>query len=202
MFWKRGVVWVNIEAFYAQILSVPPEMLDPRLLEHTEQCKVKKGTILFQAGEVQGKLMFLMSGIVRGFLLDVNGRDITDCFVFRSGMPVMASFELGERAPISVEALTDCELVCLPVSLVQELVERDVAYTLVYVRLLCAAVRAHWEMKAMLYQGSAKERYRWFLSTYPGLIDQVKHKHIASFLGMSPVTLSRLRGEGRGAAKP
>lgn len=40
---------------------------------------------------------------------------------------------------------------------------------------------------------SASERYRWFLSNYPGLIDRVPHRHIASFLNMTPVTLSRLR---------
>lgn len=52
-------------------------------------------------------------------------------------------------------------------------------------------------MKVVLYQQSAAERYQWFLNAYPGLIDQVKHKHIASFLGMSPVTLSRLRSVNR-----
>ena len=36
-------------------------------------------------------------------------------------------------------------------------------------------------------------RYQWFLKKYPGLIDEVSNKHIASFLGMTPVTLSRLR---------
>ncbi|MEQ2617002.1 hypothetical protein AAAT94_07475 [Intestinimonas aquisgranensis] len=37
------------------------------------------------------------------------------------------------------------------------------------------------------------ERYQWFLEAYPGLIDQVTHRYVASFLEMSPVTLSRLR---------
>ena len=37
------------------------------------------------------------------------------------------------------------------------------------------------------------ERYQWFLKHYPGLIQTVSNKHIASFLGMTPVTLSRLR---------
>lgn len=45
----------------------------------------------------------------------------------------------------------------------------------------------------MLYKYTAKERYEWFLEKYPGLIDQITNKYIASFLRMSPVTLSRLK---------
>ena len=40
---------------------------------------------------------------------------------------------------------------------------------------------------------SAMQRYQWFLEEYPGIIHRVSHKYIASFLGMTPVTLSRLR---------
>ena len=51
----------------------------------------------------------------------------------------------------------------------------------------------HIHHKHIMCHTSASERYRWFLSNYPGLIDRVPHRHIASFLNMTPVTLSRLR---------
>ena len=38
----------------------------------------------------------------------------------------------------------------------------------------------------MMYQCTAQERYEWFLKKYPGIIDQISHKYIASFLGMNP----------------
>lgn len=188
---------MNTLDFYAKALSVPREQLSQELADHTELIKVGKGTRLVSAGEIQERVAFLVSGIVRGYLLDVNGRDITDCFVFRTGEPVFAAFELGQKEGISVEALTDCELMCIPLEVAEELVARETEYALLYVRLMCTALRAHWEMKVVLYQQSAAERYQWFLNAYPGLIDQVKHKHIASFLGMSPVTLSRLRSVNR-----
>ena len=50
-----------------------------------------------------------------------------------------------------------------------------------------------WKHKMILYRTTAMERYEWFLKDYPGLIDVVPHKYIASFLDMTPVTLSRLR---------
>lgn len=49
----------------------------------------------------------------------------------------------------------------------------------------------------MLCHTTAMERYRWFLDEYPGLIDRAPHRHIASFLNVTPVTLSRLRREER-----
>ena len=56
----------------------------------------------------------------------------------------------------------------------------------------------------MLYKYTAKERYEWFLEKYPGLIDQITNKYIASFLRMSPVTLSRLKTlyKNKAAASP
>jgi len=67
---------------------------------------------------------------------------------------------------------------------------------MLYNRVLIAAIAAldeHWRMKQVLHQYTALQRYQWFLETYPGLVDRVSNKNIASFLGMSPVTLSRLR---------
>ena len=50
-----------------------------------------------------------------------------------------------------------------------------------------------WQIKNMLYLESAEERYDWFLKHYPGTIDKISHTIIASFLRMSPVTISRVR---------
>ena len=44
-----------------------------------------------------------------------------------------------------------------------------------------------------LSQGDATERFKWFCKEYPGMIDMVNNRYIASFLGITPVTLSRLR---------
>ena len=62
-----------------------------------------------------------------------------------------------------------------------------------YNRLLQQSSQVHWEIKNMLCQHNAMERYQWFLRAYPGLIEQISNKYVASFLGITPVTLSRLR---------
>ena len=62
-----------------------------------------------------------------------------------------------------------------------------------YSGFLMDALRRLWEVKAAMYQYDAMERYRWFMQAYPNLCSHVSGKHIASFLGMTQVTLSRLR---------
>ena len=68
--------------------------------------------------------------------------------------------------------------------------------------MLQQALRTHWEIRTMLCQHTAMERYQWFLQTYPALADRVSNKYIASFLGLTPVTLSRLRRALREQAAP
>lgn len=48
-------------------------------------------------------------------------------------------------------------------------------------------------MKHVMCFSRAKKRYLWFLENYDGLIDVVRHKDIASFLGIEPESLSRIR---------
>lgn len=71
-----------------------------------------------------------------------------------------------------------------------------------YNRFLISALNEHWKLKQVLVQYSAIQRYQWFMKEYPGLIDRVSNKHIASFLGMTPVTLSRLRRVIKGEQQP
>lgn len=64
-----------------------------------------------------------------------------------------------------------------------------------YLQIMVMCLKYHWETKKMLYLRTAKERYEWFMKEYPGLIDKVNHAKIASFLNITPVTLSRVRNQ-------
>ena len=155
-----------------------------------------KGTRLLEAGEMPVSLHILYSGICRGFLEDENGKDSTDCFATEPGTVLWGSGRLDQPSVIGVETLSDCELIRLPRALILELME-DYDVMRVFNRYLFHALEMHWHMRQMMYQHNAMERYRWFLKQYPGLIDQVNKRFIASFLGMTPVSLSRLRKQLR-----
>ena len=141
------------------------------------------GDFLIREGEKPTVGPFLLKGIVRGFLFDVNGREITDCFAVQPGIPVMTSADLQAPSPLSMDALVPSDFLTIPIPELQRL----------YNQLLIASFSMHWEIKLTLCRDTAMQKYRWFLRKYPGLVDQISNKCIASFLGMTPVTLSKLR---------
>lgn len=150
---------------------------------------------MVRIGEVQNEVYFLETGIARGYFLDVNGKDVTDCFGFRCGTAAVSfsQLELNVPSPMSIEMLEEGNFFCVPISVVIRLQKQYEEVRMLYNHLLIDAMKEHWELKHILNSYTALQRYQWFLEKYPGLIDKVSNKYIASFLGMTPVTLSRLR---------
>lgn len=184
---------MSLAELYRDLFGLSDEPLIRRLTELGEVRPVKKGHLLYREGEVPSKLTFLLQGLLRGYFLDASGRDITDCFAFKPGTPATAGVALGDSATISIEALEDSQVL--------ELMEEYPQLYRLYSAFLLEALKCHWEVKAAMYQYTAMERYQWFLRTYPGLYHQVSGKHIASFLGMTQVTLSRVRRAMREAGQ-
>lgn len=190
------------ETFIADVLHIRDAALADRLASIAERLHLSKGELLIREGEPQTRFVFLVEGILRGYFLDIGGRDITDCFTYQCGAPAVSCFSIGTSSAISVEALTSCELLSLPNDALTALMEEYPRLLWDYNRMLQQALRTHWEIRTMLCQHTAMERYQWFLQTYPALADRVSNKYIASFLGMTPVTLSRLRRALREQAAP
>lgn len=184
---------MGLSELYRDLFGLTDEPLIQRLIELGEIHRLKKGHALYREGERPVKMSFLLQGLLRGYFLDAGGRDITDCFAFEPGAPANASIVLGEPAAINVEALEDSQVLELPINPLMELLEEWPQLYRLYSVFLHRALKCHWEVKAAMYQYDAMERYQWFLKAYPGLHHRVSGKHIASFLGMTQVTLSRLR---------
>lgn len=181
--------------FYHDVYHLKDEELIQQLVKVTTRKKLKKGEFVVRIGQTVNYIYFMESGIVRGYFLDADGREITECFCFQCGSPVIPvnQLELNSVSPISIEMLKDGKLFCVPISEVKVLQKDYLEITLLYNRLLVKALEGHWKLNQVLNQYTALQKYQWFLKEYPGLIESVSNKYIASFLGITPVTLSRLR---------
>lgn len=191
------------EQFCRKILasiSIANESLVQDMASCAQASKQPKGAVLLRTGEVQNQMHFLLSGFCRGYFIDESGNEITDCFAYRTGEPVVALGPLGSSSPITIETLEKTELLSIAAKDLDDLMERWPVLYQVKAQLLQEAFYRHWEAKRALYQYSALQRYQWFCGAYPGVIDRVKHSYVASFLNMTPVTLSRLRRQLREAA--
>ena len=176
-----------------EVLHVKEERLAKKLAEITKTVQLHKGELLIREGDMQDHFSFLTDGILRGFFSGANGQEITDCFGFQRGTPAMACIMDGSPALFSIEALTDCSFLQIESRALLDMMHKETALLWIYNGLLQSSLYNHRLIKIMVCQHTAMESYQWFLQAYPGLIDKVNNKHIAFFLGITPVTLSRLR---------
>lgn len=152
-----------------------------------------RGTVFLRTGEVQSKVYLLIRGVARGYFVDVDGGDHTDCFCFRCGTPAMPPCAFDEPSPENLAALTDCVMVVLPLQETMRLVHNYPALSELYARFLTDAMCLHNHTRHVMCSMTARQRFEWFLEEYPGLIFDVSNRHIASFLNMTPETLSRMK---------
>ena len=183
----------DVPTFCKDVLQVYDERLIRFAQEVGEIRTVKKGECVIKQGDVPTHTFFLIDGIFRGYLSSPEGKEMTDCFAFQPGSTVMPSSDINKPAPVSLEAVTDAHILSFPNSEIYPRIWEYPELQKLYIRLLLSSYNSHWELKTIHYQYDAMERYKWFCKTYPELLSHVKDKDIASFLNMTPITLSRLK---------
>lgn len=153
-----------------------------------------KGEIIVKTGAPISMYLFLATeGLIRGIYHTEKGKEITECVVSQTGNCIMPSAVLDKPSPVDLEALTDVGILAFPFDAVRKLEEQYPEVLRMENEALTECWREQWEMKRIRYEYDAKERYLWFCRTHPGAADRMMNKHIASFLDMSPVSLSRIR---------
>lgn len=138
-----------------------PEVIRRVCLSSKIKC-LPKGEKLIEVGEVQTFLPVLMGGVLRGFVIDAGGRDITDCFAYRAGDIAVGCNALEDPSQITIEAIVDTKLLMIPLPVVAELMEDFPEMMQFYVNCLQRALNEHWEGKMLMHRFSAMQRYCWF----------------------------------------
>lgn len=185
---------MDVKAFLTNIIPIKNIELK-KILE--KQCKINcfaQGEEINEAGKVDYYIRFLVHGAVRGYIVDKTGKETTTSFVVDPGDVIAGSRMLdGSASEIGFEALKDSEVFGIPVDAVLTLRSKYQEIDDLQMLLLAQAAVYHWETRKMLYLKTAQERYEWFLEHYPSLIHVVNQYDIASFLNVTPVTLSRIK---------
>jgi len=153
---------------------------------------------LVRSGDRSDALYLLLDGLVRLFYITPDGRERNKAF-YQSGQvtgPVSAALT-GSAAPFAIQALEPVEAISFSLqALLQSAGEhRDVAR--LYREMLAEAFIRNEQREAMLLTCNAEQRYQWLLDHEPELSGRVAQFHIASYLGIDAVSLSRLKRKHR-----
>ena len=158
--------------------------------------KVSKGEVLIRQGQTVNKTFFVVHGSLRSFCLDKEGKEHTLQFAIKDWWisDFMAIYN-NEPASLRVECISDSTVIEFNVQKLNEIYLRFPEFEPFQRKNLERhLVSLHKRILNQL-QLTALERYNLFLKQYPNIEQHVSNYHIASYLGITQQTLSRLRAE-------
>lgn len=166
-----------------------------------KQCIVEvrhpKGHILLNANKIETSIYFIKKGIVRAYAKTAEN-EITFWFGMEGDAVIsMKSYVENRKGYEDIELLEDCELYELKTKNLQKLFDQDL-HIANWGRKFAEKELIKTEERLISRQfRTATERYKELLKYNPDLIQRVQLGHIASYLGITQVSLSRVRAEIR-----
>jgi CRP-like cAMP-binding protein len=156
--------------------------------------KMKKGDYFIRQGDMSNRLGFVIQGAFRSFVINENGNDITKYFYIEGSMLFSyAAYIQKKESSASIQALEDSEIRVASMSDLEEALNDDHHLMLLFKSKLDEVLVMKDQRASSFTMLNSTDRYRQFLVDYPGLEDRVKQYHLASYLGITPVSLSRIR---------
>lgn len=183
----------QLRQFLQTMVDAPDDELE-QMGRLFRPASLARGAFFIQAGEQPQTLGFVLSGLLRLYYIDEAGGEYTKAFcVENSFVAAYSALLLGEPSRLFIEALEESALLVADYSAYQSLAAGSLRWQIMRGRLAEALFIRKEKREGELVLDDATARYRRFLAEYPGLEPRLKQYHIASYLGISPVSLSRIR---------
>lgn len=154
----------------------------------------KKGEVLFEAGQACQNVFSLRSGLVRNFYTDGNGKELVKIFL-TPGQVASPYIEMvtGIVPRSSAQALSDIEGTVSDFNSLMTVLDSSSGLKKLHLAMVHFFYAVKEKREYELLMLDAKSRYLLFLTEYSEYVDQIPLAHVASYLGITPVSLSRLR---------
>ncbi len=179
-----------------KLLTIMPE-LEPHWDEIKKifrPQKISAKTTLLESGDVSKYQYIVTKGCLRLFIIKEDGSEVTVQFFFEN--QVVASMEsafTGKPGRMYLESIEDSEVIVVRLKDWNELFEHYPEYNRVLVGFLKKRLLYYSDLYTSFILKTPEQRYEKLLNENPELIERVPHYYIASYLGITPVSLSRIR---------
>jgi CRP-like cAMP-binding protein len=161
--------------------------------KHSYACSFRKGKLLLKAGEICENIYFIKKGAVRGFIKE-GKKDITTWITAENEVvSSISALDIREPAFENMQAIENCELLALTYADFQELYIRFPEFNIVARKVLQKYYQDAEGRAFIVRLTNAENKYQLFITRYGHLANRIPLKYIASFLGITLETLSRVR---------
>jgi CRP-like cAMP-binding protein len=156
--------------------------------------KIRKRQYLLQAGDISLHENFVNKGCLRAYTIDPQGEEHIVMFALEGWwVSDLYSFLTNTPATQNIDALEDSEVFSIERSDLDILYEKVPKFNKLFLKLLQNAFVAHQRRIIASISQTAEEQYLDFIKRYPSIEQRVPQHQIASYLGISPETISRIR---------
>ncbi|CAM3414560.1 Crp/Fnr family transcriptional regulator [Aequorivita lipolytica] len=156
----------------------------------------EKGSILLKKGDVCKHSFFVEKGLLRSYMLDEDGKEHVIQFAPENWFIVdRSSVYFNDASESYIEAIEDTIVVFIEEDFICKASETSLAFSKFNDRLLHNHILHMQKRINLLLGATAETRYLSFIKTYPDLLLRVPQWMIASYLGITPESLSRVRKE-------
>ncbi len=178
--------------YILQFGSLNKQQIDLIISKSTET-ELRKDEYFSEAGKIPRQVGFVVEGVVRGCYYNNKGEEITRCFISENNLVVdYVNFEANTASAEYLQASTDCKIIVFSKQDWEELTHTIVGWDNIKNKMVqkCLYQKSR---KSPVISQDATTRYLEFLENYPTLINRVALSHIASYLGVTQQSFSRIR---------
>ena len=185
----------NISSYLSEVLEIPKEAVATCGDLYTLK-KVAKNELLLSEGEICMDTFFVEKGLLRMYSLDRNGKEHIIQFAPENWLiSDRSSLNFNQKSKYYIEAVEDSEVFLLNKDFFTSMVEKFPQTAENNDMLLQKHIRNLQNRVNSLLADTAEERYMTFIKMYPDILLRVPQWMVASYLGITPESLSRVRKE-------
>jgi len=170
--------------------------------ENVSLVEVKKKQFILQPDEVCRTNYFVSKGCMRLYFINRSGQEqITQFGIENWWITDYCSFETGKPSYYYIQAIEDSELISLNKKTMEDLLlkvpKMERYFRIIFQKVHTASMRRFEYFRDQ----TDEERYRQFVSMFPGFVQRIPQYMLASYLGFTPQFLSKIRGKKSGSRK-
>lgn len=181
--------------FREKSVEITPE-IEKFIDDHLERKSIKKGEMILNQGDACNHTFFVAKGLLRAYTIDEQGKEHILQFAPENWLiSDRSSVLFNEVSEQFIDAVEDAEIILIETGFFEKLSEISPGFQRFNIYALNNHIRHLHKRINLLISASAEVRYMDFIKLYPDILLRVPQWMIASYLGITPESLSRVRKE-------